>query len=125
MDKTKHTPNCPAELQSMPPESSFQSNLLQDTKIPQEAKDKFSSLLEGVYDGNFIKITNWVRRTDLFQVDIPTAGPSIPCKQYPILLKYQMFIDKVMWLLENAKYISKSLIPWAVPIIIVPRKPDP
>ena len=53
-------------------------------------------------------------------------GPPIAHIPYPILLKYQKFVDKEMRLLENAGYISKHLSPWAAPVIIVglPRKPD-
>ena len=54
-----------------------------------------------------------VGRSNLFQMDIPPTGPSIACESYPILLKYQKFIDKEMWLFENAGFISKSLSPWS------------
>ena len=58
-------------------------------------------------------------------MDTPTAGLPIACKPYPIPLKYQKFIDEVIRLLGNAGCISKSLRPWATPVIIVPKKPDP
>ena len=58
-------------------------------------------------------------------MDIPTAGLPIAHKLCPILLKYQKLIDFEIKLIENADYISKSLSPWATPVIIVPKKPDP
>ena len=42
-------------------------------------------------------------------MDIPTTGLLIACKPYPIQLEYQNFINKEIWLLEDAGYISKSL----------------
>ena len=56
---------------------------------------------------------------------IPIAGPPVVCKPYPILLKYQKFIEEEIKLLENAGYISKCFNPWAAPVIIVPKKPGP
>ena len=66
----------------MLPESSFQSEqnnskqliLLQDAQIPQEAKDKLSSLLEGDYNSIVLKSPMDVGKTNLFQTDIPTTG---------------------------------------------------
>ena len=76
----------------MPPELSFQpeqnnskqSIILQDAQIPQEAKDKLSSLLEKDYHSIVSKSSMDVGRTNLFQMDIPTTGPPIACKPYPI-----------------------------------------
>ena len=65
-----------------------------------------------------------VGRTNLFQMDIPSVGLPVVCKPYPIQLKYQKFVHEEIKLLENAGSISKSLSPWATPVIIVPKKPD-
>ena len=64
-------------------------------------------------------------RTNLFQMDIPTTGPPIAHKPYPILPKYQKFTDKEIQLLENAGCISKSFSLWVAPVIKVPKNPDP
>ena len=82
------TTNSPAELPCMPPESSFQpghnntkqSVGLQDAQIPQEAKDKLSSLLERDYNSIISKSPMDVGRINLFQMDISTMGPPIACK---------------------------------------------
>ena len=86
-DGTADATNSPTELPSMLPESSLQpehnskkhSVVLQDAQIPQEAKDGLSSLLEGAYDSIISKSPTDVGRTNLFQMDIPTAGPPITC----------------------------------------------
>ena len=64
-------------------------------------------------------------RTNLFQIDIPTTGLPVAHKAYPSPLKYQKFVKEEMKLLENAGCISKSLSPWAIPVIIIPKTPDP
>ena len=66
-----------------------------------------------------------VERTNLFQMDKPTAGPPFTYKMYPIPLKYQMFVDEEIRLLENAVCISKGLSSWATPVIIVPKNKTP
>ena len=52
-------------------------------------------------------------------------GLPIAHKCYPIPLKNQKFKDKEIRQLEKAGCISKSLSPWAIPLIILPKKPDP
>ena len=79
----------------------------------------------GDYNSIMSKSPMDVGRTNLFQMDIPTAGPPIACKPYTISLKYQKFVNEKIRLLENAGWISKSLSLWAAPVIIVPKKPDP
>ena len=127
------TTNSPAELPSMPPESTFQpehnntkqSVVLQDAQIPQEAKDKLSSLLEGDYNSTVSKSHRDVGRKNLFQMDIPTMGPPTTCKPYPIPLKDKESVGEEVRLLEKAGCISKSLSMWATPEITVPKKPNP
>ena len=134
-DGTAGTTNSPMELLSMLPESSFQSEynitkhsiVLQDTKILQVAKDGLSSLLEGDYNCIISKSPKDVgKKPNLFQRDIPTMGLSTACKSYPIPLKYQKFINEEIRLPGKLHdCISKSLRPWATPVIVVPKKPYP
>ena len=82
-DGAADTENSLTELPCMPPDSSFQpqhnntkqSIVLQDAHIPQKAKDGLSSLFEGEYNIIFNKSPIDVGRLNLFQMDIPTAGP--------------------------------------------------
>ena len=58
-------------------------------------------------------------------MDIPTTGLPVASKLYTISLKYKLFIEKEIKLLEDAGCISKSISNWASPICIVKTKPDP
>ena len=102
--------NSPTELPTMPPESSFQpeqnnfkrqSLILQVTQVPQETRDKLSFLLENEFDSIISRSSTDVRRTYVFEMDIPTTGPLIACNPYQIPLKYQESIDEEIQLLEN------------------------
>ena len=81
-----------------------------------------SSLLENEFDSIISKYSTDVGMASLFKMDIPTTGPPTACKPYPILIKYQKFIDQNIKLLENAGCISKSSRPLADIIIIVCKK---
>ena len=117
----------------MPPDSSFQpehnntkhSIVLQDAHIALDGKDGLSSLSEGEYSSTISKSPTDEGRTNLFQMDIPTTGPSIASKLYPIPLKYQKFIGEEIRLLEHSGCISKNLSSWATPVIVVPKKARP
>ena len=103
----------------MPCDSSFQpeSNglrqfiLLEDAQMPQETKDKLSSLLEKDYSSNVSKSPLDVGRTNLFQMDIPKSSVHIAHKCYPHPLKDKKFMDREIRLLENAACISKAHVP--------------
>ena len=43
----------------------------------------------------------------------------------PNSTEVSIFIDEEIRVLENAGCISKSLSLWAIPVIIIPKKPDP
>ena len=58
-------------------------------------------------------------------MDLSTTGPPIAMKPYTIPPKYEFFVDEEIKLIEDARYISKSLSHWASPICIVKKKPDP
>ena len=58
-------------------------------------------------------------------MNITTDALTVACKTFPVLLKYQKFIDEEKKLLENTDCISKIFSPWATPVITVPKKLDP
>ena len=64
-------------------------------------------------------------RTNLVEMDLPTTGLPVASKPYTIPLKYKLFVDEEIKLLEDAGCISKSISDWASPICIVKKKPDP
>ena len=91
----------------------------------QEARDKISSLLENKSYSIIFKSSTDIGRTILFEMDIQTMGLPIAQKLYPIPFKHQKMLDEELCLLEDAGCISRSLSPWVVPVIIVPKTPDP
>ena len=88
-----------------------QSIILQDAKIPQEARDQPYSLLEKDFDSIVSKSPLHVGKTSLFQMDILMTGQPKVHKPYPVPLKHQTFIYEEIWLLEDAGCTSKSLCP--------------
>ena len=130
---TFRTTSKPIELAYMPTESIFQpehsntkhSIVLEDAHIPQDTKEGLASLLKGEFNSVISKSAMDVGKTNLFQMDTPTAGLPVAYKPYPIPLKYQKFVDEDITLLENVGCISKSLSPWVTPVIILPKMSDP
>ena len=82
------------KLQPEHQESKSQLIMLQDPQVPQEARDKLSSLLENEFDSTVSKNSTDGGRTNLLKMNIPTTGPPLVHKPYPIPLKYQKFIDE-------------------------------
>ena len=99
---TADTTKNPVELLSIPPKSSFQpehtntkySIVSQGVHILQEANDGLPLLLEGNYNSIILESPMDEGRTNLFQMDILNVGLPIAHKPYPILLKYQMFLNE-------------------------------
>ena len=99
-DGTVSTTGKPMELPCIPPESSFlleqsnakQSIVLKDAHILQDAKDGLTSLLEGENNSIISKSPIEVRRTNLFQMDIPMARPPVVCKPHPIPLNIKSLL---------------------------------
>ena len=125
--------NSSTPLPTIPTESNFQpehhelkkqSIILQDTQVPQEARDKLSSILDNEFDIIVSMSSTDVGRTSLLKMGIPTTGPPIAWKPYLIALKHQNFIDKEIHSLEDVGCTSESLSTWAALVIIVPKKPD-
>ena len=58
-------------------------------------------------------------------MDIPTLGLPIAHKLYPILLKYQMFVDEELKLLGKLGCIPESVSPGAALVIMAPKELDP
>ena len=77
------------------------------------------------FNSSVFKSSTDVGRANLFKMDIPTTGLPMACTPYPITLEYQKFIVKEIHLLEDAGFISKNLSLLVVPVIIVPKMPDP
>ena len=93
--------------------------------IPQEAKEKLSTILKGKYNDIVSKSATYIGRTNLIELDIPTEGPCISSQPYSIPLKYREFVDEDIQQLDDAGIIPRSMSDWASPILVVPKKPTP
>ena len=99
--------------------------LLQDTDIPQAARDKLIHMINTQFACIISQSSADFDRTNLVEMDLPTTGLPAPSKPYTMPLKYKSFVDKEIKLLEDAGCISKSISDLASPICIVKKKPDP
>ena len=93
--------------------------------VPDEAKGKLNTLLEGQYNDKVSMSATDIGRTSLIELDIPTDGPCVSCWPYSIPLKCRDFVDIEIQQLEDAGIISRSMSNWASPILVVPKKPVP
>ena len=59
----------------------------------------------------------------LVEMDIDT--PPITSKPYTLSLKHYDWVQKKITTLERAGIITKSISPWASPLVIVPKKSAP
>ena len=93
-----------------------------EADVPDEAKRKLNTLLEGKYSDIVSKSATDIGRTNLIELDIPTEGPPVSCRPYSIPLKYRDFVDEEIQQLEDAGIISRSMSDWVSPILVVPKK---
>ena len=98
---------------------------LQDANVPLEIQCKLHTMLTSKFIGIISMSPTDFGRTNLIEMDLPTAGPWVSTKPYTIPLKYKSFIDDEIKLLKDASCISKSLSDWESLICIVKKKPDP
>ena len=96
-----------------------------EADVPEEAKEKLNTLLEGKYNDIVSKSATDIGRTNLIELDIPTVAPCVSCRPYSIPLKYRDFVDEEIQQLEDSGIISRSMSDWASSILVVPKKPAP
>ena len=67
-----------------------------------------------------------IRKTHLLEVEIDT-GNSLPITQkpYTLPLKHTTWVQRELEILEKASVIVRSVLPWASPIVIVPKRTAP
>ena len=59
-------------------------------------------------------------------MDINTGdSPPITSKPFTLSLKHYDCVQKEISMLERAGIITKSILPWASPVVIVPKKSAP
>ena len=62
---------------------------------------------------------------DIDTGDHPSCPPPICQKPYTLALKHYEWVQKEVDQLEQTEIITKSMSPWASPIVIVPKKSAP
>ena len=99
--------------------------VLEDAKVPDKYKQQFVKLCEE-YDDIFSKGPADIGRTPLITMEIDTGdSPPICQRPYNLPLKHADWVRKELEMLEKAGIISRSISPWASPIVIVPKKTEP
>ena len=104
-------PNCKVELQ--------------DATITDETKENFEDICKK-YEEAFSKNNKDIGRMQLIEMEID-MGNSIPLAQspYTLPLKHYDWLRNEIETLEKAGVIERSLLPWASPVIVVPKKSAP
>ena len=98
---------------------------LQDADIIPSTRSAFDALCEK-YPKVFSKGNEDIGRTQLVTMDIDTGdSPPVSSRPYTLALKHHKWVQKEIKMLERAVIITKSMSPWASPIVIVPKKSQP
>ena len=98
---------------------------LQDADITPGTRSAFNALCEK-YPKVFSKGNEDIGRTQLVMMDIDTGdSPPISSRLYTLVLKHHRWVQEEIETLERAGVITKSMSPWASPIVVVPKKSQP
>ena len=98
---------------------------LKDAPIKEETKGKFHDLCNR-FDSIISKSSGDIGKTLLIEMDIDTGNsPPIMSRPYTLPLKHYEWVRKEISTLERAGIITKSISPWASPVVIVPKKSAP
>ena len=98
---------------------------LKDAQIKEETKGKFHDLCNR-FDSIISKSSGDIGKTLLIEMDIDTGNsPPITSRPYTLPLKHYEWVRKEISTLERAGIITKSISPWASPMVIVPKKSAP
>ena len=98
---------------------------LKDQEISKETKQRFAKL-KGKYPKVFAVNSEDIGRTNLVTMHVDTGdNPPIFQKPYTLPLKHYSWVQQEIEMLEHVGIIKKSIIPWASPIVMVPKKSVP
>ena len=98
---------------------------LQDAEVAKKYKEQFRQLCKE-FEDVFSKDSTDIGKTPLITMDIDTGdSPPICQKPYNLPLKHREWVQKELETLEKAGVIVRSISPWASPIVVVPKKPEP
>ena len=95
---------------------------LQDADVKPTMRSAFDELCER-YPTVFSKGNEDIGRTQLITMDIDTGdSPPVSSRPYTLALKHHQWVQDEIETLERAGVITKSMSPWASPIVVVPKK---
>ena len=98
---------------------------LEDKEISRDIHQRFEELCEE-YGQAFSKHNEDIGRTELVKMDVDTEdSPPVSSRSYTLPLKHYEWVQKEIESLEHAGIITKSMSPWASPIVIVPKISTP
>ena len=98
---------------------------LQDADITPGTRSTFDVLCEK-YPKVFFKGNEDIGRTQLVTMDIDTGdSPLISSRLYTLALKHHRWVQEEIETLKRAGVITKSMSPWASPIVMVLKKSQP
>ena len=97
---------------------------LKSKPIGEDTAKKCEELCEH-FPEVFFKNCEDIGRTNLIMMDIDTDHPPICQKPYTLALKHYKWVQKEVEQLERTGIITRSVSPWASPIVIVPKKSAP
>ena len=98
---------------------------LEDADIKEATRISFEALCEQQHEA-FSKINKDIGCTQLIEMEIDT-GDSLPVAQspYTLPLKHYDWVRQEIETLEKSGVIERSLLRWASPVIVVPKKSAP
>ena len=95
---------------------------LQDAEVLDKYKEEFEKLCEE-YNDIFSKDSSDIGKTPLITMEIETGdSPPVCQRTYNLPLKHIDWVQKELDTLEKAGEITRSVSPWASPIVIVPKR---
>ena len=98
---------------------------LKDAEITQEWRQKFDKLFKK-YEKVFSKYSADIGKTPIIQMEIDTGdNPPVSQRPYSLALRHVEWVRHELEALEKAGVITRSISPWASPIVIVPKKSAP
>ena len=98
---------------------------LQDADVTPGMRSTFDALCEK-YPKVFSKGNEDIGRTQLVTMDIDMGdSPPVSLRPYTLALKHHRWVQEEIETLERVGIITKSMSPWASPIVIVPKKSQP
>ena len=98
---------------------------LRDAEVAPQYREAFEALCTEFQDV-FSKDSADLGKTPLLKMDIPTGdSPPITQRPYTLALRHVQWVQEEIEILERAGIIAKSVLPWASPIVIVPKKTAP